>query len=130
MRVLRRVVIVVFFVFGCSSSSDPAPSAPVQACSRVLDETCSAFERCGKSTKADCMSQGGVALDCSKAVGTSTNLQACLDALPTPACATFPPLPAVCQGVILEQRSAHGISSSETLVPVTMAPLAREVISP
>jgi hypothetical protein len=131
---IATLITSVSGVFSCSSS-DSAPSGPQAACNQVLDETCTSMARCGVASKADCMSQGGAALDCSRAAGTSSNLQACLDALPKVDCASFPPLPSVCQGVILVNKS-EGAPSTEspaiTTAPITpaMNALARTIDTP
>lgn len=131
MRSWNRIFAFLLFAValaGCSSS-DSSPSAPTQACNQVLDETCASFARCGLGSKSDCMSQAGAALDCSRAVGTSANLQACLDALPKVDCASFPPLPTVCNGVILAKSASPTTSSPEveTLVP---SGAARAIVAP
>jgi hypothetical protein len=108
----RWIVSPLLFVAGCSSSDPPQP-APVQACHQVIDETCAAFERCGMGTKSSCLSQASSVADCSRAVGTSSNLQACLDTLPKVDCSAFPPLPDVCKSVILVKSSTGEPASPE-----------------
>ena len=93
----------------CSSSSSGSGSTPqpVQACNHILDETCNAFVRCGKvPTKADCVSAAGKTLDCTKAASVDAGKeQQCVTALQAADCATLPPLPTACNGIVLVNKS-------------------------
>ena len=79
--------------------ADPAPA--VTACGQYLDAVCTSIERCGGSTKAECLADPQFADLCTGVIGFKLSFEQCLGQLKTIAC-TAASLPDTCSGVILK----------------------------
>ena len=56
----------------CTGVVDPTPA--IAACNTLLDDYCTASERCGQGRKADCMSLNAASMDCADAIGASPTI--------------------------------------------------------
>ena len=89
----------------CTGVIDPGPA--IADCNTLLDDYCSASERCGQGKKADCLTTNAASMDCAQAIGASPTIGTCYTDLSSVSCDTFAQsLPTSCTGVIKVSSTA------------------------